>query len=65
MKVKAYKVTGAHSHCDEVYYKVWPDFAIESAFDDVVDVGDKVTVSVEVVEVDRGWLDNLPDANDM
>jgi hypothetical protein len=64
MKVIVYKVTGAHPACDHVYYKDWPDMEIENAFDGVVDVGDKATVTVEVVEVDQEWLDNLQDAND-
>ena len=64
MKEKVYKVTGAHPSCDVVYYKDWPDLEIETAFDDIIDIGDKITITVEVVEVTQQFLDELPNAND-
>ena len=65
MKVKAIKVSGAHTRCDDVYYPYsddsWSeiDMRIEIAFGDVVDVGDSATIKIEIVEVDEVWLDNL------
>ena len=70
MKAKAIKVEGAHSHCDVVYYHYnddgWGavDMAVTTTLEDVLDLGDSANIKIEIVEVDKQWLDNLLPANE-